>query len=193
MKIKVCNLLQGIDKKREEIKKEVMPSNEKEVKLINSLFDDISTATEIEEYISDIARMHSKLDFGVDYISENLDDSDIKYAINDVIKNREMNKVSDLNDIKEIFKEAGYELCLSVATNVRQELLQVYLLNELYSYVENLDNEKLLDCSEYADFEDEDSAIEEFLTELIYKVYDNANIINIDDEHKNLFEEFFSN
>ena len=75
---------------------------------------------------------------------------------------------------------------------MQSQLLAVYSLREAHESLDSLDENTLLDSSEYDDFENIDELVESFVNEIINEAESSNDIINIEDFSKNLCEEYFN-
>lgn len=198
MKTTVKALKMKTNETREELVSSVMPNEDvfvdkKEEKLVEELFSDISNATELESHIWNTVDGFTNNYISVEDIFSARKDASLADTISEILSERDNTlDGSSVSDIDNVLESAGFRYMLMIASNVEQELLQVYLLDNLSSVLSDLDENLELDASEYGDYDDEESLLDEFMDELISPISGDEKIIQIEDNHKDALVDFFN-
>lgn len=199
MKIKVETLKEKISELRETIvdssisgiKSDVF-GDKKEESLAKELFQYISETSELETYIWETVDNFCSEHISVEDIFNSRNNESISYEISEVI--REMDNVlesASVSSIDKLLNMAGFRYMLVIASDLEEKLLQVYVLNDAYSILTIFDNDLELDASEYGDYKDEESLLEDFTDELISSINGAKRIIQIEDNAKDTLNDFF--
>ena len=191
MKTKLNDFLEKIEKREDAIieeaiySKEEVGTNSKE-----RLFKDVHSQSSLESYISEEADAFANKYLTAEVVFEKRN-SLYRDIIEEILSERE-GTLTSVKAMDSIYEEAGYRYIFNIGFGMQSQLLAVYSLREAHESLDSLDENTLLDSSEYYDFENIDELVESFVNEIINEAESSNDIINIEDFSKNLCEEYFN-
>lgn len=166
--------------------------DKKEEALVEELFNHISEAPSLENYIWETIDDFCNKNISVEEVFSCRKNSVISDIISEIIaESNNTLESSSVSAIDKVLNMACFRYMLLASSNIEKELLQVYLLDNLYCILLDFDNNLELDASEYGDYNDEESLLDEFIDELISGISGDERIIQIEDNAKDALNEFF--
>lgn len=191
MKTKLNDFLEKIEKREDAIIEEAICSEEEvDINFKERLFKDVHSQSSLESYISEEADAFANKYLTAEVVFEKRN-SLYRDIIEEILSERE-GTLTSVKAMDSIYEEAGYRYIFNVGFGMQSQLLAVYSLREAYESLDSLDENILLDSSEYDDFENIDELVESFVNEIINEAESSNDIINIEDFSKNLCEEYFN-
>lgn len=191
MKTKLNDFLEKIEKREDAIIEEAICSEEEvDTNFKERLFKDVHSQSSLESYISEEADAFANKYLTAEVVFEKRN-SLYRDIIEEILSERE-GTLTSVKAMDSIYEEAGYRYIFNVGFGMQSQLLAVYSLREAYESLDSLDENILLDSSEYDDFENIDELVESFVNEIINEAESSNDIINIEDFSKNLCEEYFN-
>ena len=191
MKTKLNDFLEKIEKREDAIIEEAIYSKEEVgTNFKERLFKDVHSQSSLESYISEEADAFANKYLTAEVVFEKRN-SLYRDIIEEILSERE-GILTSVKAMDSIYEEAGYRYIFNVGFGMQSQLLAVYSLREAYESLDSLDENILLDSSEYDDFENIDELVESFVNEIINEADSSNDIINIEDFSKNLCEEYFN-
>ena len=191
MKTKLNDFLEKIEKREDAIIEEAICSEEEvDTNFKERLFKDVHSQSSLESYISEEADAFANKYLTAEVVFEKRN-SLYRDIIEEILSERE-GILTSVKAMDSIYEEAGYRYIFNVGFGMQSQLLAVYSLREAYESLDSLDENILLDSSEYDDFENIDELVESFVNEIINEAESSNDIINIEDFSKNLCEEYFN-
>lgn len=197
MKTTIEALKRKVNEAREEIVSSIdcrdgVFSDNNEEQYLNELFEHVSSETDLETYIWESADSFVSNYISAEDVFLARKNRHISNMISEVLSERDNCLDSDsVSAIDDILEQAVFRYMIMVASNVEEELLKVYILDNLFCALLDYDNDLELDASEYGDYKDEDSLLDDFIDELLSTISSNTKIINIEDNHTDTLNEFF--
>lgn len=167
-------------------------NNNQEENLINGLFDEIENQTDFEEFVSVFVDNFTLNHVLAKDVFEVRSNPTISNYISEILC--EMDKTldsADVSSIDKIFNSAGYRYLDSIANSKKDELLSVYLIDNVYNKLLGFDEKTVLDASEYGEYEDENALLFWFVDELLANVSSHSRIIELEDYPEEILEDFF--
>ena len=191
MKTKLNDFLEKIEKREDAIIEEAICSEEEvDTNFKERLFKDVHSQSSLDSYISEEADAFANKYLTAEVVFEKRN-SLYRDIIEEILSERE-GILTSVKAMDSIYEEAGYRYIFNVGFGMQSQLLAVYSLREAYESLDSLDENILLDSSEYDDFENIDELVESFVNEIINEADSSNDIINIEDFSKNLCEEYFN-
>ena len=191
MKTKLNDFLEKIEKREDAIIEEAICSEEEvDTNFKERLFKDVHSQSSLDSYISEEADAFANKYLTAEVVFEKRN-SLYRDIIEEILSERE-GILTSVKAMDSIYEEAGYRYIFNVGFGMQSQLLAVYSLREAYESLDSLDENILLDSSEYDDFENIDELVESFVNEIINEAESSNDIINIEDFSKNLCEEYFN-
>ena len=191
MKTKLNDFLEKIEKREDAIIEEAICSEEEvDTNFKERLFKDVHSQSSLDSYISEEADAFANKYLTAEVVFEKRN-SLYRDIIEEILSERE-GTLTSVKAMDSIYEEAGYRYIFNVGFGMQSQLLAVYSLREAYESLDSLDENILLDSSEYDDFENIDELVESFVNEIINEADSSNDIINIEDFSKNLCEEYFN-
>lgn len=191
MKTKLNDFLEKIEKREDAIIEEAICSEEEvDTNFKERLFKDVHSQSSLESYISEEADAFANKYLTAEVVFEKRN-SLYRDIIEEILSERE-GTLTSVKAMDSIYEEAGYRYIFNVGFGMQSQLLAVYSLREAYESLDSLDENTLLNSSEYDDFENIDELVESFVNEIINEAESSNDIINIEDFSKNLCEEYFN-
>lgn len=197
MKTTVKALKERLNIERKEIIDASQPektifNNNQEENLINGLFDEIESQTDFEEFVSVFVDNFTLNHVLAKDVFEVRSNPVISNYISEILC--EMDKTldsTDVSSIDKIFNNAGYRYLDSIANSKKEELLSVYLIDNVYNKLLDFDENTELDASEYGEYEDENALLFWFVDELLTNVSSHSRILELEDCPEEILEDFF--
>ena len=191
MKTKLNDFLEKIEKREDAIIEEAIYSKEEVgTNFKERLFKDVHSQSSLESYISEEADAFANKYLTAEVVFEKRN-SLYRDIIEEILSERE-GTLTSVKAMDSIYEEAGYRYIFNIGFGMQSQLLAVYSLREAHESLDSLDENTLLDSSEYDDFENIDELVESFVNEIINEAESSNDIINIEDFSKNLCEEYFN-
>lgn len=192
--------IEALKRKVNEVREEILSSiecrdgvfSDNEEQYLNELFEHVSSETDLETYIWESADLFVSNYISAEDVFLARKNRHISNMISEVLSERDNCLDSDsVSAIDDILEQAVFRYMIMVASNVEEELLKVYILDNLFNTLLDYDNDLELDASEYGDYEEEESLLDDFIDELLSTISSNTKIINIEDNHTDTLNEFF--
>lgn len=197
MKTTVKSLKERIRAEKEEIVSLAVPQDNifgdnKEEMLVEGLFEYVKNETDLETYIWEEVDNFFNSHISVEDIFLARYENLLEDKISEVLMERDNTLDGcSVSNMDSILESAGLRYLQMIANNVEEELLKVYVLDNLDSTLSEMDDNLELDASEYGTYEDEEDLLDSFVDELISSISGNTKIIQIEDNHKEALFDFF--
>ena len=192
MKTKLNDFLEKIEKREDAIIEEAIYSEEEvDTNFKERLFKDVHSQSSLDSYISEEADAFANKYITAEVVFEKRKSLFCDF-IDEILSERDGEPLKGVKAMDRIYEEAGYRYIFNVGFGMQSQLLAVYSLREAYESLDSLDENILLDSSEYDDFENIDELVESFVNDIVNEADSSNDIINIEDFSKNLCEEYFN-
>ena len=199
MKVTVEVLKEKINQVREDIR-ETSVSNikndafggETEQSLVEELFHHVDNISDLENHIWETVSDFCNKNISVEDVFACRHSRLMSDFISEIISECDNTLDSDsVSSIDKVLESASFRYMLMVGSNLEKELLQVYLLDNVFVELINFENDLELDASEYGEYDDEESLLEAFIDELISNISGSEKVIHIEDNAKEALNDFF--
>lgn len=166
--------------------------DKKEQTLVGELFDNVSNETELEDYIWNYVDSFVNNNVTVEDVFNARNNASVADKISEILSEID-NKLSEstVSAMEKVLESAGFRYMLSVANSVDESLLKVYLLDNMFNKLLDFKDDMVLDASEYGEYEDEETLLDEVIDELLYNVSPSSRIIQIEDCPEDTLVDFF--
>lgn len=192
MKTKLNDFLEKIEKREDAIIEEAIYSEEEvDTNFKERLFKDVHSQSSLDSYISEEADAFANKYITAEVVFEKRKSLFYDF-IDEILSERDGEPLKGVKAMDRIYEDAGYRYILNIGFAVQSQLLAVYCLRDVYQLLNSLNEDTILDSSEYADFEDIDELVEAFVNDIVNEADSSNDIINIEDFSKNLCEEYFN-
>ena len=192
MKTKLNDFLEKIEKREDAIIEEAIYSEEEvDTNFKERLFKDVHSQSSLDSYISEEADAFANKYITAEVVFEKRKSLFCDF-IDEILSERDGEPLKGVKAMDRIYEDAGYRYILNIGFAVQSQLLAVYCLRDVYQLLNSLNEDTILDSSEYADFEDIDELVEAFVNDIVNEADSSNDIINIEDFSKNLCEEYFN-
>ena len=192
MKTKLNDCLEKIEKREEAIIEEAIYSEEEvDINFKERLFKDVHSQSSLDSFISEEADAFADKYLTAEVVFEKRKSLFCDF-IDEILSERDGEPLKGVKAMDRIYEDAGYRYILNIGFAVQSQLLAVYCLRDIYQLLNSLNEDTILDSSEYADFEDIDELVEAFVNDIVNEADSSNDIINIEDFSKNLCEEYFN-
>ena len=192
MKINLSEFIDLLQQKEDELTNKITYSS---VDLLNSfkdeLFTDIEDASYIDEYISTIANNFSELYLNSDFVFK-YRKTVFKDKLNEILNENDETGISNVKELDDLLVHTGYRYLLDIGYSLEDELLATYCLRDVKKVLlAKLNEDTMLDTSEYCDFNTKNELVEDFFNQIVDMAKSSNDIINIDGYSNDLCNEFF--
>lgn len=192
MKTKLNDFLEKIEKREDAIIEEAIYSEEEvDINFKERLFKDVHSQSSLDSFISEEADAFANKYITAEVVFEKRKSLFCDF-IDEILSERDGEPLKGVKAMDRIYEDAGYRYILNIGFAVQSQLLAVYCLKDVYQLLNSLNEDTILDSSEYADFEDIDELVEAFVNDIVNEADSSNDIINIEDFSKNLCEEYFN-
>lgn len=192
MKTKLNDFLEKIEKREDAIIEEAIYSEEEvDINFKERLFKDVHSQSSLDSFISEEADAFANKYITAEVVFEKRKSLFCDF-IDEILSERDGEPLKGVKAMDRIYEDAGYRYILNIGFAVQSQLLAVYCLKDIYQLLNSLNEDTILDSSEYADFEDIDELVEAFVNDIVNEADSSNDIINIEDFSKNLCEEYFN-